>query len=483
MSKTLSQVDNKIAVADIVHMGEKLILPEGMNIPQAIDLLSRRLKYEQEETAFSDSFEVFPLDGAYALQQVLTKKYGWAQAIPTPGFFGKNPPEMLRIEVAPNKFTEAPWGRFSLPNIKGYIQTGVEQKKGRWVFSLSANILRLNEREVRSLFDDVRAYLKENSIYKGQAVKIRFRDDNGNLLKMPEPSFLDTSSIDPHGLIYAKEVQDSVETNLFTPIRRVKDCLANGVPVKRGVLLGGTYGTGKTLAATVASRLAVDNGITYVYVPRADELSDAIEFAKQYQSPACVIFCEDIDRAVNGDRSVKMDDILNILDGIDTKNANIITVVTTNDLLSINPALLRPGRLDAVINVTPPDAQAVEKLIRFYAGPAIDPETNLVDAGVRLAKAKTIPAVIAEVVKRAKLSELKLLPEGALVTKLSEAAILEAANTIAAQVELLKDKEPEAITTVEQLVEQRAEVAAKRVWDANAKPLLNEIDKIVAKHV
>lgn len=482
MSKTLSQVDNKIAVADIVHMGEKLILPEGMNIPQAIDLLSRRLKYEQEETAFSDSFEVFPLDGAYALQQVLTKKYGWAQAIPTPGFFGKNPPEMLRIEVAPGQFTEAPWGRFSLPNIKGYIQTGVEQKKGRWVFSLSANILRLNEREVRSLFDDVRAYLKENSIYKGQAVKIRFRDDNGNLLKMPEPSFLDTSTIDPHGLIYAKEVQDAVETNLFTPIRRVKDCLLNGVPVKRGVLLGGTYGTGKTLAATVASRLAVDNGITYVYVPRADELSDAIEFAKQYQSPACVIFCEDIDRAVNGDRSVKMDDILNILDGIDTKNANIITVVTTNDLLSINPALLRPGRLDAVINVTPPDAQAVEKLIRFYAGPAIDAETNLTDAGIRLAKAQTIPAVIAEVVKRAKLSELKLLPAGQLVTKLSEAAILEAANTIAAQVELLKDKEPEAVTTIEHLVRREATDAAQAVWASNTKPLLNEIDKIVASH-
>lgn len=58
----------------------------------------------------------------------------------------------------------------------------------------------------------------------------------------------------------------------------------------------GTYGTGKTMAATVASRLAVDAGITYVYVPRADELSDAIEFAKQYQSPACVIFCaEDIE--------------------------------------------------------------------------------------------------------------------------------------------------------------------------------------------
>jgi|GEM_PF-3015722 len=483
MSKSLSETKQEIAVADIVYHGEKLTLPEGMTLPQAIDLLSRRLKYEQEETAFSDAFDAFPLDGAYALQQVLTKKYGWAQAIPTPGFFGKNPPRMLRIEIKPGVFTEAPWGRFSLPNIKGYIQCGAEQKKGRWVFSLSANILRLNEREVRSLFDEVRSYLKENSIYKGQAIKIRFRDENGETLEMPEPQFMDTSKIDPHGLIYAKDVQDAVETNLFTPIRRVKDCLANGVPVKRGVLLGGTFGTGKTLAATVASRLAVDHGITYLYVPRADELSDAIEFAKQYQSPACVIFCEDIDRAVAGDRSVKMDDILNILDGIDTKSSNIITVVTTNDLLSINPALLRPGRLDAVINVTPPDAQAVEKLIRFYAGQAIDADTDLTEAGVELASAKTIPAVIAEVVKRAKLSELKLLPEGSIVTKLGQAAILEAAKTISAQVKLLQEKEPEQITTIEQIVAAASRSSAQEVFDANKKGLLNDIDKLIAARV
>lgn len=482
MSKSLSETKQEIAVADIVYHGEKLMLPEGMTLPQAIDLLTRRLKYEQEETTFSDAFDAFPLDGAYALQQVLTKKYGWAQAIPTPGFFGKNPPRMMRIEIKPGVFTEAPWGRFSLPNIKGYIQCSAEQKKGRWVFALSANILRLNEREVRSLFDEVRTYLKVNSIYKGQAIKIRFRDDNGDTLEMPEPTFLDTSTIDPHGLIYAKDVQDSVETNLFTPIRRVADCLANGVPVKRGVLLGGTYGTGKTLAATVASRLAVDHGITYLYVPRADELSDAIEFAKQYQSPACVIFCEDIDRAVNGDRSVKMDDILNILDGIDTKNSNIITVVTTNDLMSINPALLRPGRLDAVINVTPPDAQAVEKLIRFYAGPAIDPETDLKEAGERLAKTGTIPAVIAEVVKRAKLSELKLMPTGSIVTKLGQAAILEAATTIAAQVELLKDKAPEVIETIDQRIAKESREAAQSVWDSNRKALLVDVDQIVAKY-
>jgi transitional endoplasmic reticulum ATPase len=479
MSKTLSEVETQVARVEIVNYGEQLILPEKMTLRQGIDVLQRREKYEQEETAFSDSYNVFPFDGANALQEVLIAKYGWAPATFTPSMFGKQPPQMIRIEVAPNVFKEVPWGRFSLPNIKGYIETSWTRKDGRVVFAIEARILRMNEKEVRSLFEDVRTYLKTGSIYKGQAIKLRFRDNDGEVLQMPEPKFMDVSKIDPNGLIYAHDVQDAVETNLFTPIRRVQDCLDNGVNVKRGVLLGGAFGTGKTMAAQVASRLAVDNGLTYVYVPRADELSDAIEFAKQYQSPACVIFCEDIDRSTNGKRSVEMDDILNLLDGIDTKNSHIITVVTTNDLEAINPALLRPGRLDAVINVTPPDAGAVEKLLRYYGGDSIEIETDLSEAGAVLAEQKIIPAVLREVVQRAKLAEIKRQGAGCKVRQLSAESLLEAAKTLAAQVALLnpkkvEDREP----TLREIVEQ----SVAKYSEANEPALLHKIDKIVAAH-
>lgn len=434
MSQTLAKAQ-KVSVAEIVRHGEKLILPEGMTLEMGIDLLERRKEYENEKTNLSAKFDVLPFDGAHALMQVLSAKYGWAQAIATPGFFGSNPPEMISVEVAPKQFVEVPWGRFSLPNVKGYIETDVQMKNGRFSFAISATILRRDEEAVRSLFDSVREYLKTGSIYKGKAIKIRFRDDHGNMLRMPEPEFLDTDKIDVNGLIYAKPVMDAVETNLFTPIRRVHDCLANDIAVKRGVLLGGTFGTGKTLAATVASRLAVDAGVTYVYIPRADELADAIEFGKQYQSPACVIFCEDVDRVTAGERSVEMDDILNILDGIDTKGANIITVLTTNDLNSINPAMLRPGRLDAVIDVTPPDSEAAQKLVRLYGGDLVRPETDLTKAGELLAG--HIPATIAEVVKRAKLAQMRLQPAGTPVEHLSEEALIEASATMKAQTDLL----------------------------------------------
>lgn len=436
--KSLSEIVEQHHVAEIVHHGDKLTLPEGMDVSAAIDLLERRRSYLEETVNLTRMFNVFPWDGANAINIALARRFGWAAAEATPGFFGSTPPKMITIEVGPGEQRRVPWGRFSMPGIDGFVQTSSGFKDGRLCFQLIAQVLRKDENTIEKLFDEVEQVLKHESIYAGKAIKIRFRNDDGSTLEMPEPKFLDVSDVSRDMLVYSKEVTDSIETNLFTPIERVHDCIANGIPVKRGVLLGGPYGTGKTLAATVASRLAVDAGVTYLYVPRADELADAIEFAKQYQDVACVIFCEDIDRCMSGERSVAMDDILNILDGIDTKSSRIITVLTTNHLTDINPAMLRPGRLDAIIDVVPPDAEAVVRLIKLYGSGDIDENADLTPAAELLAGA--IPAVIAEVVKRSKLAQLQLQAPGTRIEKITGEAILLAAQAIQSQVKLLAEQ-------------------------------------------
>ncbi len=441
---TLDKAGPQTHVAEIAYHGDKMILPEGMDIPAAMKLLEQRQKYLETKVNMSETFNVFPWDGAHAIDAVLTAKFGWSPSVATPGFFGDTPPAMISIEVGPGQIKQVPWGAFSLPGVKGLLHCSAEKQEGRFVFQLIAEVLRKDEATVRDIFAKTREYLKTGSIYRGKAIKIRFRDNNGKTLGMPEPKFMDVSKISENMAIYSQDVQDQVRINLFTPIQRVNDCIANGIPVKRGVLLGGTYGTGKTLAAVVASKLAVDAGITYVYVPRADELADAIGFAKQYQSPACAIFCEDIDRAMDGKRSVQMDDILNIIDGIDTKTANLIVVLTTNSLDSINPAMLRPGRLDAVIEVLPPDATAVEKLIRHYGGTTIDPAADLTKAGVALAG--NIPAVIAEVVKRAKVAQLMVQAPGTKLGLLTTEALVVSALSMGSQLELLKRRTDEENT-------------------------------------
>jgi transitional endoplasmic reticulum ATPase len=231
--------------------------------------------------------------------------------------------------------------------------------------------------------------------------------------------------------------------------------------------LGGDYGTGKTLAAMVAARVAQDNGITYIYTPRASELGDAIAFAKQYQSPACVVFCEDIDRSVTGERTVAMDDILNILDGIDTKSENIITVLTTNHLKNVNRAMLRPGRLDAIIDIEKPDAASAEKLVRFYGKLSIDSQEDLSAVGQVLAH--QIPAVIEEAVKRAKLFQLALIEPGSAVEHISAEALEQSATTMKLQIDLLSEPAVEAAPTLDTAFQG----AVRSALNGNAKSVSN----------
>jgi transitional endoplasmic reticulum ATPase len=349
-------------------------------------------------------------------------------------FFGEKPPTLVEVEVGVGKVQAIPWGRLTLFKDGGYIDTGLQKTaNGRFLFTASALVKRKDESFVRDIYAEVRKELADSSIYRGQAISVRFLDDDGDHLPMPTIKFVDCEGVRREQLILPDEVDSALDTNIYTPITRRADCAAAGISFKRGVLLAGDFGTGKTLAARVAAALAVENGITYIYCKRTDEFAQAVEFALQY-APA-IVFCEDIDRVTTGDRDIEMDKILNIIDGIDTKSAQVMVVLTTNAVEKINPAMLRPGRLDAVIHVKRPDASAAARLIRYYGGRFINGDTTLMLVGEQLRD--QIPAVIEEVVKRSKLAALKRSPRGVRDIEVSEVDLLEAANTMHMQLDLL----------------------------------------------
>jgi transitional endoplasmic reticulum ATPase len=161
--------------------------------------------------------------------------------------------------------------------------------------------------------------------------------------------------------------------------------------------LHGTFGTGKTLAAHKTATIATDEGWTFVYATEAGDIAAAYRFAQTY-SPA-VLFVEDCDRELNGERTDATDAILNTVDGIESKGAEVLLIMTTNNADRIPSAMRRPGRIDACIEVTPPDAEAVGRLIAYYGRGRLTGDTA--EAQQRLAG--QIPAVIRETVERAKL--------------------------------------------------------------------------------
>ena len=167
-------------------------------------------------------------------------------------------------------------------------------------------------------------------------------------------------------------------------------------------------------------------------IAKAEGLSAALNAAQRYQ-PA-VVFAEDIDRF--GDRTKEsVNDLVNLMDGLIPANAAVMTVLTTNFVEQIDRALLRPGRLDAVVSIDAPDAETVGRLIRLYGAELLAADVGLEQAGEILQG--QIPATVAEVVKRAKLAMLTEDREA-----LSEADLVTAAESMKRHLALLEGIKP-----------------------------------------
>jgi transitional endoplasmic reticulum ATPase len=140
---------------------------------------------------------------------------------------------------------------------------------------------------------------------------------------------------------------------------------------------------------------------------------------------------------MTGDRDNVIDHILNVIDGVESKSTEIMIVLTTNDIENITPALLRPGRLDAVIYIDKPDAKAAERLARQYGRGLISDDEDISEAAAALAG--RIPAVIREAVERSKLAAIMMTPIGEPL-RISNAALLHSATRMQIQLNLLEPK-------------------------------------------
>jgi transitional endoplasmic reticulum ATPase len=393
---------------EIKREGEQIIIPPKMTLKQARIWLERKEVEEEQEIAIDEIVEAFPMEGAFAFAKAISRKYGFSALVPTPGFFGPNPPVMIGVEVGIGLNEQVPWGRVEIPGIAGYLETGITVKDNRMLFSIGGEVKQKHKGEIKELANLTRQLVKDESIYRGNAIRVQFETDPRKFNPRDCPKFIDTAQTRPEELIFSDDVKKAVNTSLFTPIEHTDNCRKYQIPLKRGILLEGPFGTGKTLTAYVAAKKCVENGWTFIYLSEVKDLKTAIHFAKAYQ-PA-VIFAEDIDRVMQeGERkeNENVNDILNTIDGVDTKGMELIVCLTTNHVEHIEPAMMRPGRLDAVISVKAPDAKASVDLVKLYARGRLDQNGDFNKVGNKLSG--QIPAVIREVVERSKLAAVSRL--------------------------------------------------------------------------
>ncbi|KAI0339663.1 26S proteasome regulatory complex ATPase RPT4 [Trametopsis cervina] len=204
-----------------------------------------------------------------------------------------------------------------------------------------------------------------------------------------DPMVYKMSMEDPSGVSFAgigglgeqvRELREIIELPLLNP----ELFLRVGMKPPKGVLLYGPPGTGKTLLArAVAATLStnflkvVASAIVDKYIGEsARVVREMFGYAKDHEP--CVIFMDEIDaiggrrfsEGTSADREIQrtLMELLNQMDGFDSLGKTKL-IMATNRPDTLDPALLRPGRLDRKIEIPLPNEQARLEILKIHAQP------------------------------------------------------------------------------------------------------------------
>uniref|UniRef100_A0A061S9H5 26S proteasome regulatory subunit T4 n=1 Tax=Tetraselmis sp. GSL018 TaxID=582737 RepID=A0A061S9H5_9CHLO len=192
-----------------------------------------------------------------------------------------------------------------------------------------------------------------------------------------DPGKVDYSSIG--GLSeQIRELRESIELPLINP----ELFLRVGINPPKGVLLYGPPGTGKTLLArAIASNIeanflkVVSSAIVDKYIGESARLiREMFGYAREHQP--CIIFMDEIDaiggrrfsEGTSADREIQrtLMELLSQLDGFDAIG-KVKMIMATNRPDVLDPALLRPGRLDRKVEIPLPNEQARMDILKIHA--------------------------------------------------------------------------------------------------------------------
>lgn len=355
---TEKKIVPKVEKADV----PRILVPTQVTFATAAEYCAAKAAEEQAVVTTTRSFKCLPWEGALAVRRVLEREYsatkdnvafdprvqrgGYEKDVP-----GRTGPVSLW------------WGLWVIAGL-GTAWEHMEYSEHVLTFQLQVKAKRIDADKVEVLLAAVQQEVLARELYAGVALMLK-PDSDGDLELMEPPPVVKLDPLTMDDVVLEAEMARAVRAELFAPITKAEQLAKRGVPTRRGVLLVGPPGTGKSMSATIAANLALAAGWTVFYLPDSRAFETALAVAASHEPALLVV--EDIDRQLSGDRDAMTDRILNALSGLDSSQ-RLIVVCTSNDASDLPAALLRPGRLDSVLRFGKPDAVAAAFLLRKYLG-------------------------------------------------------------------------------------------------------------------
>lgn len=373
----------------------RIMSQPGIKYADALDYIDNELKQSKKMAKINYRIRCFRNDGIYQLNQAISQVFGAVVSKEQRNPSGESSVQTVDITLADGTRVKAPYGDISLEGLGEGSSININYDSSTHDLVITGKC----QFRFSSLMDDIievtKHNLRTNSIYKGQALEISDIND---------PKILDLSGIDRQLMVLSKETEYALRP-IYARIMNPTMCLEKGIPLKFGALLEGGYGTGKTLLAFKLAKKAVANNWMFIYLKDPKLLAEALRMSKiiDQSGHGVLIFVEDIDQVTRGNRDSAMQDILNTLDGGDTKDMNVITLFTTNHIELIEPTFLRGKRVGTIISMGPLDAETAEQFIRksFEIGcyTILD---DLTDVCKFIEASHIAPAFMAEIIEKVK---------------------------------------------------------------------------------
>ncbi len=228
--------------------------------------------------------------------------------------------------------------------------------------------------------NEIDRLMRVHDVFRGQVLSFTASEHHGNELVtfLPRPQVTAGDVVLPDGVL------ENIERHIIGVADWSAELLSAGQHLKRGLLLHGPPGTGKTHTVRYLTGRLADSTIILLTGRSIRFIDQAAALARRLQ-PSMVVL-EDVnlvavDRDFTQDGNPLLFSLLEAMDGIGA-DADVTFVLTTNRADILETALAdRPGRVDLAVEIPRPDLHCRERLLRVYArGLSVDADFTRVAA-------------------------------------------------------------------------------------------------------